>query len=382
MLLTWILVSLFLTLAYIYYIRHYLKNWKALKPWDIPEGFTSTTSISVIIPIRNEAGKIGPCIESILNNDYPADLLEIIIINDHSSDASISEIESLRSELVKIIDLSTHKKPGHFRSHKKWGISKAVDLAEGSLILCTDGDCVVPKEWLNYFSSYYELTKKEFIAGPVNFIPGSTPLQNFQELDMMGVMIMTGAGFESGNGLLCNGANMAFAKSLFISLNGYEGSEHLSSGDDVFLLHKTAEQFPEKIGFIKNKACTVYTASKKNWSSFLNQRLRWATKTSHYQDIFLKISLTLIFLFHLLLLINVLLLPFFFRSLIFLFLLQLAVKLIADRRILSTAVEFFRGQKTIPHFLQAETIQIAYLILIGFKSIFKKDYEWKGRRTV
>lgn len=54
----------------------YNEGWKALPVWEIPDNFQSKTSISILIPARNEAENIGDCIQSILNQNYPNTLLK------------------------------------------------------------------------------------------------------------------------------------------------------------------------------------------------------------------------------------------------------------------------------------------------------------------
>jgi len=57
-----------------------------LKQFVVPANFSPQTSFSIIIPARNESNNIVGCLQSILNNNYPKDLYEIIVIDDHSTD--------------------------------------------------------------------------------------------------------------------------------------------------------------------------------------------------------------------------------------------------------------------------------------------------------
>ncbi len=379
MLLTWFSLSILLSIFYAWTISNFLKNWRQLEAWQIPNDFIPKTKISIVLPIRNEAQNIEACLKSILNVDYPNELFEILIVEDHSEDETLAIIEGFQVSNLKIIKLADYEKPDQYRSFKKWGIAKAIEKAEGQFILSTDGDCTVPKNWLLYFASYFELNKKSFIAAPVNFKIGENALQYFQDLDMKGLMIMTGAGVHLGKGLLCNGANLGYSKKIFNEIDGFKGFEQYASGDDVFLLQKVAEKYPEEIGFIKNASCTVYTSSKNNWKDFISQRLRWATKTSAYPEKYLVIILGLIYLFHLSMVINLFLTIFFGWACFTLFMIMLILKICFDHSFLSRANFFFSGTKKVAHFFKASFIQIIYLIGVGAISIFKKEYSWKGR---
>ena len=84
--------------------------------------------------------------------------------------------------------------------------------------------------------------------------------------------------------MLANGANLAFTKSAFDAVRGYEGNDGLPSGDDVFLLHKIKQLRPKNVRYLKHENVWVTTSSKKTLNGFLQQRVRWAGKASAYND--------------------------------------------------------------------------------------------------
>jgi chlorobactene glucosyltransferase len=45
-------------------------------------------SLAVIVPARDEEANIGPCLQSVLAQDYPADRLNVVVVDDHSTDAT------------------------------------------------------------------------------------------------------------------------------------------------------------------------------------------------------------------------------------------------------------------------------------------------------
>ena len=74
----------------------------------------SNTQFTVIIPARNEAANIKACVESILNQEYPTDAFEIIVIDDFSEDdtAFIVQALSQQSPQVRLLKLADHCKEG------------------------------------------------------------------------------------------------------------------------------------------------------------------------------------------------------------------------------------------------------------------------------
>ena len=76
---------------------------------------------------------------------------------------------------------------------------------------------------------------------------------------------------------MCNGANFGYRKSLFNTLNGFEGNTNIASGDDIFLLEKFIKQDAQKVHYLKSKKAVVSTNPAKDISVLIQQRLRWAS---------------------------------------------------------------------------------------------------------
>ena len=256
-----------------------------------------------------------------------------------------------------------------------------VKQASGSLIITTDADCVFPPDWLLHMVSFHELTEAEFIAAPVRFYRETTLMERFQSLDFLGMMLITGAGIRLQWMRMCNGANLAYTKRIFEAVNGFEGIDQLASGDDMLLLHKVAEKYPEKIGFVKSPETCVFTPAKPDWKGFIRQRLRWATKSARYREWQLIGVLALVFLFCTTILLNFLLLPFLGRVVLMLLLFQLGTKILADYIFLKTATDYFNRGDLMRFFLPAQALHIVYIVGIGLWSTVKKTYHWKGRKV-
>src|SRR3989338_7568433 len=97
--------------------------------------------ISVIIPVKNEEKIIGSLMSSLLSQDYKG-WYEIIVVNDHSSDRTGDIVKTFvkNSKKVKYFN-STENGPAAARN-------VAIKKAKGDVILFTDGDCLVPRNWI------------------------------------------------------------------------------------------------------------------------------------------------------------------------------------------------------------------------------------------
>jgi cellulose synthase/poly-beta-1,6-N-acetylglucosamine synthase-like glycosyltransferase len=350
--------------------------------WQLPVSFKPSTKISILIPARNEAEGIATCLDSILQNNYPKNLYEIIVIDDHSEDATptIIQQKALAHPNLRLLELKNYIQPNETQSFKKKAIETAIAQATGELIITTDADCWVQKNWLLLIASYYEKNNYKFIAAPVNFHQETNTLTRFQSLDFMGMMGVTGGGIAGKWNYLCNGANLAYEKAAFYEVGGFSGIDNLASGDDILLLHKMVKRFPDGVGFLKNKAATVFTAAKPTLESFVSQRLRWATKNSGYTDIRVTATLGIVFIYSWLI-VFFLVGSIWKKAFLWVALVLLGCKFMADAIFLYQMSNFFDRKDLMKGYLSAAFLHLCYILGIGTASLFIKKYEWKGRKV-
>ncbi len=363
-----------LAVGYALIIWRYISGWNDLPDWELSPEYKPNTTVSVIIAARNEAGNIIPCLKSIGNQDYPQHLLEILVIDDHSTDKTASEVLSLNDKRISLLQLQ--KGTG-----KKTAISKGIKAATGKLIVTTDADCLCPPNWLRLLASFYEQKGYKMIAAPVAFHREESLLERFQSLDFLGMMSVTGAGIHKQFMHMGNGANLAYEKETFENLNGFEGIDHIASGDDILLMQKLAKDDPNQIGFLKNPQATVLTTAKPTWSAFFNQRLRWATKSRSYQQITVTLILSVVFFFCCNIFLSFLLMFFFGAWGFFIFLFQFFIKTVADYFFLKNSCLYFQRLDLMKIYFPAQFLHIFYIITIGTLGNLVHKYEWKNRRV-
>ena len=337
--------------------------------------------VSVIVPARNEAENILACLQSILLQNYPPELFEIIVIDDHSTDGTGELVKAIASPQIKLLHLADHLENNASLAFKKMGLQLGIQHAKGELLVTTDADCIAQKNWLRFIVSFYEIQQPKFIAAPVNFHQEQSLLERFQSLDFMGLMLITGAGIQSSVFHMSNGANLAYPREVFERVNGYEGIDHLASGDDLLLMHKIAARYPGRIGFLKNFNATVLTQAKPTWKGFLSQRLRWATKSSSYQEKQLTFILAMVFLFCLSIVFSLLATLILGWTALLYFGALFLLKTIADYFFLKRAARFFNRKDLMSSFFLAQWLHILYIVIIGILGNLVKKYEWKGRKV-
>ena len=83
-------IALGFALPYLLLQDYYLFYWHKTKPVSIPSDYIHCASVTIIVVAHNESKSIGTCLQGILKQTYPHHLMEIIVINDHSTDDTIN----------------------------------------------------------------------------------------------------------------------------------------------------------------------------------------------------------------------------------------------------------------------------------------------------
>jgi cellulose synthase/poly-beta-1,6-N-acetylglucosamine synthase-like glycosyltransferase len=334
----------------------------------------SATQFTVIIPARNEAANIKACVESILNQDYPKDAFEIIVIDDFSEDDTAFIVQALSQQYpqVRLLQLKDHCKEGETLAYKKKAIEIAVSVAKGDWVLTTDADCIVPTTWLLLYNAYIQQHQPCFVAAPVMFIKTAGILNQFQLLDFLALQGITAAAVGAGKHSMSNGANLGFEKAAFIAVGGYQGVDHIASGDDMFLMHKMKQTLHKPVGYLFHPNAIVLTAAMDTWKGFIMQRIRWASKARYYDDRSITMVLTLVYLFNLSFILLALMGSW--SSLI----IALGFKTFFELFFLDPVAKFFKLQPELRYFVFYQPIHIVYNIAAGLFGQLK-TYSWKGR---
>jgi cellulose synthase/poly-beta-1,6-N-acetylglucosamine synthase-like glycosyltransferase len=361
-----------------------LFTWLISYIWyTIPGNFARIDSppifITIIIPVRNEANNIEKLLRDLDIQTYHKNQYEVIVVNDASTDKTADIVGLLSTQLsypIQLINLSDTPT----KSPKKRAIETAIRFAKGSLIMTTDGDCRVLPNWIKSFAECHWATKAKVISGPVTFFKEQQITDYLQTVEFSSLIGSGASGIKAGYPSMCNGANFAYEKSAFVEVNGYEGVRHIASGDDEFLMHKIAKIFPDDIHFIKSADAIVYTKAHTEWSLFLRQRKRWASKWKHYQTKTPFILALYIFTCNFSLILATL--SFVFGAIpINTFLILLSIKCLPEWLFIGTVLRFLQKPLAI---LYIPIVQLIYPWYVCFFGLLAQQphYEWKGRELV
>ncbi|MFC2137899.1 glycosyltransferase [Bacteroidota bacterium] len=357
-----------ISVLYFIIVFSFLIGWIKIKEFN-NDMITTSIPLSIVIPFRNEKNNIEHIINDIQNQTYSKEDFELILINDHSNDSSVEVINTLELNNIKIKILNLENDKG-----KKAALRYGIESSNNDLIVTTDADCRVGKDWLRSIAAYYLKYKPDVIVGPVLYKEGKGFLNHFYNLEFLS-LIASGAGaIGISKPIMANGANLIFDKKVYHELNL---KNSIASGDDVFFIHGAKKLYKKSIRFLKSKDAVVLTNAPKNIQEFIQQRIRWSSKSVYYHDFETLLVAWVIFLFNLMIVLLVIMGILHSFSLL-LALMALLAKLIIDSPLLFMSSKFFKRLDLMKSYLPAQLLYPFYIVTIIFIGIFYKK-TWKER---
>jgi cellulose synthase/poly-beta-1,6-N-acetylglucosamine synthase-like glycosyltransferase len=290
---TVLIIALAISGIYLFIITLLTYGWLKLRHSKTSDAHPSTT-VTIIIPARNEESFIGQCLTGLLEQEFPGGLLEILVVDDHSGDRTLEIARELseRSREIRITVLSLSELYG-----KKAALNFAMKFASGSLILCTDADCSHPKNWVDSMVKCFETENPVFISGPVLLKPEGGFFGLFQEVEFMSLVASGAGAIGIHSPIMCNGANLGFSAEAWRKLGSDAIKPTIASGDDVFLMLALKKEFGAKrVAFVKDVQAMVYAEAATTPTALIRQRLRWVSKSHAYRDPFLVLTAISVFL--------------------------------------------------------------------------------------
>lgn len=325
--------------------------------------------VSVIIPARNEAENLAACLDSLFRQQYPPDRFELLLVDDHSEDQTVMVARGYKG-----LRMMTNNGTG-----KKAALATGIAAARGEWILQIDADCVAPPGWIQAMTAWMT-SEKQLVSGPVGLQPGSSWLGRLQALESLGLVTLGAGCLLGGIPNMANGANLAYRRSTFFELGGFQGVDHIASGDDEFLLQKFFQADPGGLAFAKDPGCMVRTHPAPDWAAFVRQRLRWVSKARNY---LVRRN-------------NLIQLVSWLGFLAFPYWLGLAaadsaawgglaglivIKAIPDAWLMYSGASFFANLSALRWFVPLQLAYIPYVLWIGIAGNLVRHYQWKDRNV-
>lgn len=368
----WFLIPSFLiAICYATIMILFLKGWhtlsKSKKTRNLPE-----KNLSVLIAFRNEEANILTLITALRKQEYPEDKLEIILVDDHSTDHSLEISKNAGKELPNFQIISL---PDNLHG-KKAAIRFGLSHVKGEILLLSDADCLPPPSWCRtMLNSFYD-KETGLVLGPVILAPALTTFQKIQQLDYMSMLVSGAGSVGIGKEILAFGPNMAVRTSLYQSM--IQGIRNdIPSGDDMFVLERAKLNNNIRIKFAKDEAAIVSSPPASSFNNFWNQRKRWVSKSGNYHDRDIIIVSIMVYLMNFTIFLSLILaisslLPWW------VFLIMIGTKTLFEYPLIREGAKFFKIRNAGWSFLLTQMFYFIYIVLVLPAGILA-GYNWKNR---
>ncbi|PBQ32628.1 hypothetical protein CNR22_12895 [Sphingobacteriaceae bacterium] len=337
----------------------------------VPETKNLQLPLTLIICARNEEKNIALCLNSLLKQEYVHGKVQLILINDASSDSTVQQAEAILSASginYKIISNAEQK-------GKKQSITYAMQFATHDLIVLRDADTFTrSSKWLQSISDFYQNTKADLIIAPVAIADNSGLFWALQAIENNILSVIAGGSAFYNKAFLCSGANLIFTREIFARTNGYSSHINIASGDDIFFLEDVKKINHSQVAYLKSKDALVYTYPTFSFKELILQKTRWASKFKVNSN---KLNLLLAFITFSVNLVWVI--CFFcmnspayrFPCFVFIF-----FKLFIDILLLFLASGFIKNKNVLWWSFPVSLVYPVYAVIVGVSSLFVKP-RWK-----
>ncbi len=360
--------ALLIFIGYLVRIVAYSRNWRKVPEFD-PAYATEDYGITIIVPFRNEESCLRELLHALEQQVYPAGKIEILLVDDHSEDLSVSQAQQFCEDHHGFEYLL------NAGSGKKAAIRTGVKHAAHEFILTTDADCIIGPLWAKAFSAFFKESGADLVLGLVDITTDGKFCSRFQEAEFLSLIAAGSGAAAGGYPIYGNAASFGFRKSVFLEMEDAM-NENVVSGDDTFFIHN-AKKAGRKIRILKSKQAIVLTQHQESWSQYFSQRIRWVSKSRHYRDLNTIITAVWVMLMNAV--------GLFFLALLFwkgnpgFFVVFFALKTAADYHFLVHFLRFYGKHMTVLWFV-IFSFMYPFMVMIWTIWGLTGSYEWKGRK--
>ncbi|MFC1607795.1 glycosyltransferase [Candidatus Latescibacterota bacterium] len=259
---------------------------------------TDMPVVTVVIAARNERIFLGTCLAALVEQSYPQELIEVIVVDDRSNDGTSAVAERFRECCGQFSCIRIDSVPNGI-SPKKHALTSAIASAYGNIILQTDADCVPPTGWIAEIVRGFE-PDVGMVVGVAPYFRAPGLLNSFVRHEYIWNASLATSSIIRGRGTHASGRNLAFRRDVFDRIGGYGDSVSVLSGDDTLLLHRIRRKSNARIVSVPTKSSHVYTHAPGTFSAFIHQRVRHMSTGTSFDTAHILLGLP-VYGFHLLL---------------------------------------------------------------------------------
>ena len=229
-------------------------------------------TVSIVIPVKDRAGELERCLTSISRISYPQELLQLIVVDDGSSDNS-AEVARLHGAEV-LPSGGTGRGPAAARNVGARG-------ATGDILAFIDSDCTASTEWLNELIPSFTNSATAAVGGLVDGMCTASEIDRYETvMSSLSLGSRERSGSSGDDTFYLPSCNMLVRRSAFHRAGGFNDEMHV--GEDVDLTWRLRDS-GWTITYLP--AGRVYHEHRSSVRSFMSRRFDYGTSEGILQRI-------------------------------------------------------------------------------------------------
>jgi cellulose synthase/poly-beta-1,6-N-acetylglucosamine synthase-like glycosyltransferase len=223
--------------------------------------------VTVAIPVFNREKVIEKTVKSLSKLNYPKKLIQVIIVDDGSTDNSYAEAKRIQKEYSKLpIEVYHHKK----NQGKSGAVNTAISHARGQLFTCLDGDTRVHPDSLNYLVPHFEDPKLGAVIGQVKVDETKNFYEKLQRVEYIISNFIRRMMSSLGTlAIAPGGALSMFNLAVLKKVGGFREAGMTEDLEIALRLRSNGYEVQ------MDPRAVMYTKVPEGWNALWRQRVRW-----------------------------------------------------------------------------------------------------------
>lgn len=335
-----------------------------------PQSLKVFPKVTVLVSARNEEGDLPLCIGALEKLDYPKELLQVILVNDRSTDSTASIIKEASERNIHFLALDTKDMEETTLEAKGRGIAFGFRSAIGDWVFITDADAIVQPNWIKACLSNAD--ENTGMLGGTLIVKPTTFLGKIERICWAFVQVFSMGMAGWGVPFACVGPNMAIRKDIYDKAGGLENSG-FSVAEDLALL-KMVVASGAGIKSYMDKESSAEISQVPTFGHLISQQRRWLRGGIDTDAQYLFV-LFLAFGWGLVIALQVLLGWLLSWKLYLIF---AGVKIIADITLLAFQKKRLKAERYIRYFWIMQFYYPIVFTVLPISFIFTRKIHWKG----
>lgn len=220
--------------------------------------------ISVIVPAYNEEKNLERCVLSVINSAYPKDRIEIIIVDDGSTDRTYKVAREIRRKYPNIVRVCRKKNSG-----KADSVNLGIEKATGEIIATLDADSYITPSAIERMLPYFKEDGVMAVTAAVKASNKEGILEKLQAVEYIYTLFSRKVMEFIDAIYVTPGPFSMFRAELFRKIGGFDRDNILEDQEMAMRIQSYNYKIRSSLD------ADVYTEVPKTFGSLLRQRIRW-----------------------------------------------------------------------------------------------------------